>query len=400
MTAPVSTLPPPDADALAHSARVVERVRGLIAEAGGWISFADYMATVLYAPGLGYYSAGACKLGAAGDFVTAPELTPLFGRCLARVCRRGLAELGGGVILEAGGGTGALAASILEALADAPPDRYLLLEVSADLRQRQRETLAARVPALLDRVAWLDRLPDRPVRGVVLANEVLDALPVERFRRTPGGVSNLGVTVDDRGFHWAERPASRFLAEQVRSLEFHLGQPLPDGYVSELSLTGPPWLGSLAGCLEAGMVLLVDYGGARREVYHPERRTGTLVCHYRHRAHDDPFLWPGLQDLTAWVDFSAVARSATAAGLAVGAYGTQAHFLLATGVLEELAAAQGPGPAARVDTLAVTRAVQSLLMPGEMGERFKVMALCRGGGFAWAPALVSRDLQGTLEAPA
>ena len=303
---------------------------------GGWISFADYMELVLYAPGLGYYSAGAQKFGPAGDFVTAPGLGSLFAGCLARVAGQALEQLGGGVVLEIGGGTGALAADLLRALRANPPRQYLLLEVSADLRERQRAALAARVPELLSRVQWLDRLPATPLTGVLIANEVLDALPAERFTMQDGKPRQLGVHLQDGKFAWSSIAASAALEAAVRAIEQDIGGRLPDGYSSEVSLRQPAWIGALAESLESGLVLFTDYGYSRREYYHPQRTDGTLACHYRHHWHADPFFLPGLQDITAWVDFSAAARAAVAAGLDVAAYTTQAHFLLATGILQEM----------------------------------------------------------------
>jgi SAM-dependent MidA family methyltransferase len=295
------------------------------------------------------------------------------------------------VILEVGGGSGALAADLLLALRDEPPDRYLLLDVSGDLRERQRRTLAARVPELLHRVTWLDALPPEPLNGVLLANEVLDALPVERFRLRHGRPSQLGVQVAGGQFAWAEQPATGPLAAAVADLQGELGQSLPEGYTTEIGLRQPVWLRSLFAALGRGLALCIDYGGTRREIYHVGRRDGTLVCHYRHRQHTDPFFLPGLQDLTAWVDFSAAAHAAADAGLEVAAYATQAHSLLATGVLEDV---QVDGRAADTARLRELQEIQRLLLPGEMGERFKVLALTR----AFTPdfPLTVRDLRDRL----
>jgi SAM-dependent MidA family methyltransferase len=383
-------LPAPAPEAVTHS----ERMRALVAERiagnGGFLSFADYMDTVLYAPGLGYYSAGAQKFGPAGDFVTAPELGPVFARCLARLAGPALRQLGGGVIVEIGGGSGALAADLLLALRDKPPDQYLLLDVSGDLRERQRQTLAARVPDQLHRVAWLDALP-AALNGVLLANEVLDALPVERFRMHQGLSLQMGVRLVGGHFAWAERPAPAALAGAVADLQKSLGQSLPDDYTTEIGLRHPAWLRSLFAILGQGLVLCIDYGGTRREIYHAARVEGTLVCHYRHRQHADPFFLPGLQDLTAWVDFSAVADTAVEAGLQVAAYATQAHTLLATGVLDEW---QGTAAAADPARLRDVQQIQRLLLPGEMGERFKVLALTRD--FVPDFPLTVRDLRDRL----
>jgi len=384
-------LPAPAADALAHSERVRTEVAERIAGNGGFLSFAEYMDTVLYAPGLGYYSAGAEKFGAAGDFVTAPELGSVFARCLARLAGPALRQLGGGVILEVGGGSGALAADLLLALRDEPPDRYLLLDVSGDLRDRQRRTLAAQVPELLHRVTWLDALPAEPLHGVLLANEVLDALPVERIRMHHGRPSQLGVQILGGRLVWAEQPAPVPLAAAVEELQAALGQTLPDGYTAEIGLRHAAWLGSLLATLGRGLALCIDYGGTRREIYHAGRCDGTLVCHYRHRQHTDPFFLPGLQDLTAWVDFSAAADAAVDAGLKVAAYATQAHTLLASGVLDDV---QKSGRAADPTRLRELQEIQRLLMPGEMGERFKVLVLTRE--FTPDFPLTVRDLRDRL----
>jgi SAM-dependent MidA family methyltransferase len=295
------------------------------------------------------------------------------------------------VILEVGGGSGALAADLLLALRDEPPDRYLLLDVSGDLRDRQRRTLAAQVPELLHRVTWLDALPAEPINGVLLANEVLDALPVERIRMRHGRPSQLGVQILGGRLVWAEQPAPVPLAAAVEELQAALGQTLPDGYTAEIGLRHAAWLGSLLATLGRGLALCIDYGGTRREIYHAERSEGTLVCHYRHRQHADPFFLPGLQDLTAWVDFSAAADAAVDAGLKVAAYATQAHTLLASGVLDDV---QKSGRVADPARLRELQEIQRLLLPGEMGERFKVLALTRD--FTPDFPLTVRDLRDRL----
>jgi SAM-dependent MidA family methyltransferase len=386
-------LPEPSADALEHSSRLAQVIAARIRDAGGWIDFADYMDLALYAPALGYYSAGAAKFGPQGDFVTAPETSPLFGRCLASACVPWLRANRGGSILELGAGTGALAAEVLSALErnDALPGRYLILEVSGELRERQRlaiSLLPARLAALVD---WIERLPAQPLRAVVLANEVVDALPVSVFSRCGTSLLARGVALSEGGFEWALRPASAELARAVSSIEDELGAPLPEGYTSEVCLRLPAWIGALAAVLGDGLVLLSDYGMSRREYYHPQRRSGTLACHYRHRVHANPFFHPGLQDITAWVDFTAVAAAAAAAGLAVAGYATQAHFLLDTGLDRELSIlASGTGRVA----LEAARQAKTLLLPGEMGERFKVLALARGK--AEIPGFGFRDLRHLL----
>ncbi|GBE10323.1 hypothetical protein BMS3Bbin12_00179 [bacterium BMS3Bbin12] len=370
-------LPIPDPETAARSAALLARVSERIAARGGPIPFAEYMELVLYAPGLGYYAGGLRKFGAEGDFVTAPEIAPLFSRCLARQCAEVLAELGGGEILEFGAGSGAMAAGILGELRGlgCEPERYGILEVSGELRARQRETLAALVPGELGRVQWLDRLPESPLRGVVLANEVLDAMPVERFRIVPDGVHELQVDREGERLIWAEGPAGGRLAATVERLQQDLPEPLAPGYSSEVNPTFEPWLAGVADVLDAGAVLLIDYGYPRHEYYHPERATGTLMCHYRHHAHSDPLILPGLQDITAYVDFTAVAQAGVDAGLRLAGYTTQAHFLLGAG-LTELLADSDPTDVRR--HLALTQQVKTLTLPGEMGERFKALAFTRG----------------------
>ena len=376
----------------AHSDRLSAHIRAAIAEAGGWISFARYMEMALYEPGLGYYSAGARKFGQGGDFVTAPEVAPLFSRCMASQCAEVLAGQQGDV-LELGAGSGAMAAAMLAELdsLDALPSRYLILDVSADLRERQRATLGAAVPQLLERVEWLDRMPDA-FEGVVVANEVLDALPVNRFAWRGGEARALGVAVGADGCEWAEAAAEPALAAAVDAIRRECGGDWPDGYVSEVNTGLVPWLAAVADSLARGVVLLVDYGLPRREYYSAERNAGTLLCHYRHRFNDDPFARPGLQDITAWVDFTAVAEAAERAGLDVVGYTTQAHFLIGNDLTGRLRDVAGLDPVRRV---ALTREAMLLTLPGEMGERFKVIALAKGydaplRGFA------VRDLRHTL----
>jgi SAM-dependent MidA family methyltransferase len=390
----LNELPTPSADALTHSKVLADLIRQHIVDAGGWIGFAEYMELSLYAPGLGYYSAGAAKFGEAGDFVTAPEVSPLFSRCLAGQCAEVLAELGGGTILELGAGTGIMAADLLLELDQLHmlPERYLILELGADLRSRQQQTLEQRVPGLIDRVAWLDRTPDVPRPSIVLANEVVDALPVERFQVTPDGIAELGVIADGAGFRFAARSASTALAAALEDLQSRLGHSLPPGFTSEICLRLPPWLAETARWLDRGMLLFIDYGLPRDEYYLRERDSGTLCCHYRHRAHDDPFVWPGLQDITAWVEFSRLADAAEEAGLHVAAYTTQAQFLIAAGLDRQLQRQPDGDLANQVEQAAGAR---RLVLPGEMGESFKVMALTRGeldvpSGFA------GKDLRRTL----
>jgi len=389
----VLELPALTPEEAAHGARLGERLQEEISRAGGWIGFARYMQLALYEPGLGYYSAGARKFGAAGDFVTAPEVAPVFSRCLAVQCAEVLQTLGGGDLLELGAGSGVMAAALLGELErrDALPRRYFILDVSADLRQRQQETLVAAVPRLLERVEWLDRLPDH-LEGIVVANEVLDAQPVERFVLRNGAVRALGVAWHRGGPAWSEAPAPARLAEAVRHLEREAGAAWPDGYTSEVNLDLTDWMAAVSAALARGVMLFVDYGLPRREYYAPERSDGTLLCHFRHRFHDDPFARPGLQDITAWVDFTAVAEAAQVTGLELAGYTTQAHFLIGNGIGGFVANVADLDVVERVN---LSRQAMLLTLPGEMGERFKAIALARGydaplRGFA------VRDLRHTL----
>lgn len=379
---------PNDADgaALAQSADLAAHIAAAIDAAGGALPFDRFMELALYAPGLGYYSAGAAKLGPDGDFVTAPEISPLFGRCVASQCAEVLAALGGGDVLEFGAGSGALAAELLSTL-DAlgrPPERYLILEPSPDLAERQRALLAERVPALAPRVHWL-HAPPAGLRGVVIANEVLDAMPVHRFCLPPLNpaaadpahlaerVQEVLVVRDGDGFgEIRSAPVSAGLVEAVAALDLP-ADLLADGLCGELNLRLTPWLALLAEHLAAGMLLVIDYGYPRRELYLPERRDGTLLCHHRHRAHADPYAHIGLQDITAHVDFTAVADAGTAAGLDLAGYTTQANFLIGCGLDRHLSAATDD-PATLMD-LAV--GAKQLVLPAAMGERFQVLALTR-----------------------
>ena len=381
----LSILPPLTPEEAAHSAALAALIRSRIADAGGWIDFETFMDLALYAPGLGYYSAGSVKLGPGGDFVTAPEVSDLFSRCVARQCAELLARTGG-EILEFGAGTGRMAAVILDELAslDVLPERYSILEVSADLRARQEERIAQLPRHLRERVRWLDRLPDAPITGLMLANEVLDALPVRRFVLRDGGIRELGVALaEDGSFVERESDASETLRAECESLFTQLPEPLPDGYRSELCLRTGPWVATVAERLGHGALLLFDYGLPRAHYYHPQRTTGTLRCHFRQRVHDDPLANVGVQDITAWVDFTRVAEAALESGLDVAGFATQAAFLLATGI-DTLAAARSTDLREQVKVAGEAR---RLLLPGEMGEAFKVMALVRGldeplGGFA------------------
>jgi SAM-dependent MidA family methyltransferase len=381
----------------AHVERVRERIAAEIEAAGGWIGFDRYMELALYAAGLGYYSAGAHKLGPGGDFTTAPEVSRLFGGCVARQCAEILAALGRGSILEIGAGSGRLAADILSRLdgLGCVPEHYFVLEISADLRERQRRHIAGIVPHLARRVEWLDAPPDVAFDGVVLANEVLDALPVTRFRWHPpgseAGCEEMGVAREGMRLKWAPRAGSDSLAAECALLA-QAGGGWEGGYTSEYCERLTAWTAAVTQSHRAGLVLWIDYGLPRRHYYFPERRDGTLICHFRRRAIADPFVAPGLLDITAWVDFTRLAQASAACGYRLAGYTTQAHFLAGLSIDAEMhhLAAEDPSRFARLANEART-----LMLPGEMGERFKAMAWMRGMD-SRLPAFQVQDLRHTL----
>ncbi|WP_342316273.1 SAM-dependent methyltransferase [Lysobacter sp. FW306-1B-D06B] len=386
-----ATLPAPDADALTHSARLSELIRAQIAEHGGAIPFSRFMELALYAPGLGYYSAGASKFGESGDFVTAPEIGPIFAACVAQSVAPVFQQLAAGAepsssrFLELGGGTGAFAEVALKRLMelDALPDRYCILEPSAQLRHRQRERLQERlVPPLFELVEWLDGPFNDDWDGVLFANEVIDALPTPRFAMEVGEVYEEHVAIEGGQFVRVLRPADAFLANAVRHVERQLGREFEHGYRSEALPQLPYWVQAVSGGMRNGALLFVDYGYPRGEFYQPDRNDGTLRAFYRHRMHGEPLLWPGLQDLTASVDFTALAEAGVSAGFDFAGYCSQASFLLGNGlagVLERIERIEDEG-----ERLKRTQEVKRLTLPSEMGERFQVMGFEKGVEFGAA----------------
>lgn len=380
-------------DERAHSQRLLALIHAEIARAGGWLDFQSFMNLALYAPGLGYYSAGTHKLGAGGDFTTAPEISPLFSRCLAHQCAQVLRHLHHGSVLELGAGSGAMALEMLREFEriGCLPDCYYILEVSADLRARQQQLLRQHLPQHAARVHWLENWPQEFV-GVIVANEVLDAMPVQRFCIDQGMTVAMGVSSSEQGLIWQRQPADATLLQAVQAIEGSINVRFPEGYCSEVNLQLPTWIKSLAAALQQGVLLFIDYGLPQRQYYSAERQQGTFACFFRQRMHDNPLINVGLQDLTAWVDFTALAEAGLAADLELKGFATQAHFLFGCGLERLLADMSEQDDAVR---WALSQQVQKLTLPGEMGESFKAMAFAKNfdielTGFAF------RDLRDRL----
>jgi len=379
-----STLPNPDEFALKLSESLQEKIRLAIINNGGSISFEQYMKMALFEPGLGYYSAGSCKFGEQGDFVTAPEISPLFSRCIARQCQQVLSEISSAKtscsILELGPGTGVMAIDIMLELArnNTLPETYYLLEPSADLRQRQQDNIRNTIPHLEEHFVWLGSLPEEKISGVILANEVIDAMPVKRIV-IDSEVEEYAVACDAGAnnqirFQLVRKNINEKLKVDIKELLRTLEEPLPKPYITEINCNIKPWLNSLNDVLDEGLILISDYGYPRQEYFHPQRQAGTLICHYRHHVHDDPFLYPGLQDITASVDFTAVAEAAIDVDLHVSGFTTQAHFLIACGLDLFVSECEADDVVARSK---MTQQVSKLTMPGEMGEKFKFIGLTK-----------------------
>jgi len=365
-------LPPPSPDAAAHSARLAEHIAATIASESDWIPFSRYMELALYAPALGYYTAGARKFGVEGDFITSPEISPMFARCFALQAVQ-VMDVVGGDILELGPGSGLFAADLyaeLKSLGKAP-QRYLLLEVSPDLRERQRELLAKRLPDDIGRFEWIDALPEK-IRGFVIGNEVLDVVPFDIVHRDREEIRERGVIVTEAGFAWDD---VQLPAGELRRRAEAVIPPGDYAYTTEISLPAEALVRTISSSLEAGLVIFIDYGFPEREFYHPQRSGGTLRCHYRHRFHGDPFFLPGLQDITAHVDFTALSRAAEQGGSEVYGYTTQAYFLISCGLAVLVSSGD---PTATLSKLKATSAVHRLISPSEMGELFKVLGFGKG----------------------
>jgi SAM-dependent MidA family methyltransferase len=361
----------PSPEAINHSQQLLAHICSEIKNHDGKISFAQYMNLALYTPGLGYYSGRLQKFGARGDFVTAPEISPLFSQCLANQCQQILETLGHGNILEIGAGSGQMASDILIELKklNRLPEHYYILELSADLKKRQQEKLTVLCPEFFDRIIWLETLPNRNFNGVILANEVLDAMPAHQFRIHNDILQEASVIENNNKLEYQFSKTNN-----LHLLELYHSQAWPKKYISEINLNLKPWILSLSDILKSGIILIIDYGFPKQEYYHPDRTMGTLMCHYRHYAHQDPFFYPGLQDITAHVDFTAIADGAIQAELDVLGYTSQAAFLLSTGLTN---LAEKKYLKTEKEKVIQNQAIQTLTSPAEMGELFKVISLGR-----------------------
>ena len=377
-------MPEPDEESKDRSRLLCAQIKQLCLSLnngqGGAIAFSEFMQQALYAPGIGYYSGGLQKFGATGDFITAPEVSPLFSQCIARQVAEVLNHFDSPKVLEFGAGSGVMAADLLLELEQLQvlPEQYLIMEVSSELRQRQQETIRHKAAHLFERVLWLDELPEELFNGVVLANEVLDAMPVECFRIAGNDIEALVIDVENEELVSRYTKANESVVSKVRTIEARLIEDgknsLPEGYCSEYNPSISPWLNSVDRVLNQGLVLLIDYGYPVSEYYHEERKAGTLMCHYQHRAHTNALWYPGLQDITAFVDFTDVAYAAVEAGFDISGYTTQAAFLIASGLdeLHQLQVTDDPK-----QQILLSQQIKTLTLPSEMGERFKVMVLTK-----------------------
>ena len=383
-------LPAPSDLAQQHSEKLITLIKNEIAQNNGAISFQRYMELALYAPGLGYYAAGSEKLGEEGDFVTAPEISPLFSQTLANAVLPALNS--DQTILEVGAGRGRMAADILVYLKQKNklPKEYWILELSADLRERQKQTIAETIPEFLENVKWLDELPEQ-FSGVVLANELLDAMPVQLFQKTDNDINEVNVVwLDDKFSFQLKSSFDERLIHRVKNIEDENDVEFNSGYISEINFAAEDWIKSIAERLQQGVIVLIDYGFPRHEYYHEQRAQGTLMCHYRHRTHPDAFVYPGLQDITAHVDFTAMADAALEVDLKVMGYTNQVSFLMGAGILE-LAALNEEGISLK-QQMEMASQIKKLTLPHEMGELFKVIGFSKNCNVS-LPAFEFRDLR-------
>jgi len=367
-------LPTPDDASLNHSSIVLEELTKKINTNQGWINFADFMQFILYEPGLGYYSSGTRKLGVGGDFTTAPEISNLFGACLADCVIKILQSCPKQMILEIGAGSGQLAFDILTRLDNRGfvPDQYYILELSADLKERQRRLLAKLPNNLLEKVIWLDSLPENLITGVILGNEILDAMPCRRFRIQDEDVYEIGISCTHQRLIEQDKLADEVIKDSVHKIEKELNREFENGFVSEIRPNYKNWFSTISSSLFSGAIVFIDYGCSRGEYYSTYRSTGSLVCHYQNTAHYDPLFLPGLQDLSAWVDFSLVADVGFEYGFEINSYTSHRDFLLSVGILELIDEISDQN-----ERFKINQAVKQLLLPDQMGDTFKFMLLSK-----------------------
>ena len=376
LSVPNSLLPSPDSKAQSHSEKLSAYIKKMIDRHGGSIGFDEYMDLVLYQQDLGYYSSGNQKFGPRGDFVTAPEISPLFSKCLASQCAQILGDFEDPCILEIGAGTGTMAKDLLLVLekSNSLPEKYFIFEISSDLKLKQQKLLKQYIPRYIDRIIWIDSLPERKFNGLVLANEVLDALPVKRFKKESDLFKEVKVSFTGNDFYWVDAPASHELTNALEKIEDELLKPFPENYCSEININLKIWLDSIQSVMGKGVILFIDYGYSMSDYYHPERSDGNLLCYYRHHVHDDPFFYPGLQDITTSVDFTSVAKNAEEIGLNISGYTNQSYFLISCGLDDLVPDMSLLNTKSQTQ---ISKELRTLLMPDEMGERFKFMALTK-----------------------
>ena len=365
-----------DPRALSNSKKLSTIIKDFVNKQGGAVGFDQYMELALYHEDLGYYCGGSQKFGVDGDFITAPEISTIFSRCLASQCIQILDDLKESSIFEIGAGDGVMAKDLLLEMKkrDSLPKKYFILEVSAELRKRQKKLLKRSIPQYISNIIWLNKMPKKKIKGIILANEVLDALPVVRFKKKSQSFKEMQVACISDKFIWVENSANSELTDVLIKLEEELPTQFPENYISEININLKLWLDSIQSVIEEGVLLFIDYGYSASEYYHPEKSDGNLACHFRHHLHNDPFFYPGLQDITSSVNFTAIAQHAEKLGLDVSGYCNQTYFLFGCG-LEDLVC--------DVDSLDIksqtilAQQLRMLTMPDEMGERFKVMALTK-----------------------
>ena len=364
----------PDQEALNHSMLVQEHLKNKVNDHQGWLSFYDFMNFVLYKPTLGYYSTGTHKIGLGGDFTTAPEISKLFGVAIANQLLPAIRKYKKPSILEIGAGSGKLAFDIINHLnnRNVELDYYYILEISGDLKERQKRTLSQLPKGIQVKIRWLDKVPEEGIEGAVIANEVIDALPFERFKIIDNDIVQIGITFKGSQLIEKERAASPALREAIKNIEHDIGRSFDSGSVSEIRVDFEDWFKSINKGLKSGIALFIDYGYARKDYYSSEIDNGNMICHFQNKAHLDPYIYPGLQDISASVDFSLLADSAFNLGYQVELYCHQADFLMSADILESINSETDDEERIRMN-----QQIKQLFLPNIMGESFKCMLLSK-----------------------